>query len=403
MTLHNFVKAVSSRLFPTNNRKWVTLQILWRQFDHHIYSYHQQFVSEVANLWKSFSSHCFPSPTGSEWHCTFCEREAHHIFALIACEWHCALCARQPHQFFSYHQQLVSDIADFVKNSLFLLPTACEWHYTYFISVKGCLITSFSITNSEWVTLHILWTAVATNHFLSPTASVWHCTFCERQFNHICSCDQQSVSDIEHFVDKVVSLHLLLWLTGSEHILWKTVSSHCLFEQGVSEISHILQKAVGSSHHLFLWLTACEWDCTFCERQSHHIFLLSTGSEWHCTFCEQQSYHIISHNQQRVSDIVLFVGRSFPMTNSKWVAFHICVPFNLFQWPTACGWHCIFCEKEVPSHLFHDQQLVGDIAHFMKDRKTVWFNGSFPMTNSLWVRLYYIFWRECFLWETGSE
>ena len=80
-------------------REWVTWHILWKAWSHLI-------------LW----------PTGSEWHCTFCERQSHHIF--------------------SYDQQEVSDIAHFVKDSL---------------------ITSFPMVNRLWVTSHILWRAVSSH------------------------------------------------------------------------------------------------------------------------------------------------------------------------------------------------------------------------------------------------
>ena len=59
---------------------------------------------------------------------------------------------QQFHHIFSYDWQVVSDIAHFVK---------------------GSLITSFPLTNSEWVTLHILWKAVSSHLFLWPTASEW--------------------------------------------------------------------------------------------------------------------------------------------------------------------------------------------------------------------------------------
>ncbi len=76
--------------------------------------YDWQYVSEI-DFVKSCPMHFF-----YDWQCVseiegFCERQSYHIF--------------------SYHQQGVSDIVNFVK---------------------GSLITSFPITNSEWVILHIL-------------------------------------------------------------------------------------------------------------------------------------------------------------------------------------------------------------------------------------------------------
>ena len=342
---------------------WATLKILWKAVQ----------VSSHLCLW----------PTGSEWHCTFCERQSHHIF--------------------SCDQQYVSDIAHFVK---------------------GSLITYFPMINSLWVTLHILWKAVSSHLFLWPTAcewhctfcerqsshlflwptgSEWHCTFCERQSHHIFSYDQQRVSDIAHFVKGSLITSLPManreWVTL--HILWKAVSSH-----------------------LFLWPTVCEWHCTFCERQSHHIYdqqdvseiahfvkgsLITsfpvTGCEWHCTFCERQSHYIFSYGQQQVSDIAHSVKgsliTSFPMTNSQWVTLHILwnavftsFPMTNSKWVTLhLLWKAVFT---------YDQQFVSDIAQFVKgDLMT-----SFPMTNSEWVTLD-ILWKivssHLFLWPTGCE
>ena len=181
---------------------------------------------------------------------------------LTGCEQHWQFFGRwsKSHNIFSHDQQGVSGITHFVK---------------------GSLITYFSMTNSEWVTLHILWKVVSESHlFLWPTASEWHYTFCERQSHHIFSYDHQLVSNITHSVkgSLITSLPMTnsMWVTLQ--ILWQAVSSH-----------------------LFLWPTASEWHCTFYERQSHHIF----------------SYH-----QQYVSDVAQFVKcslTSFPMTNSQWV------------------------------------------------------------------------------------
>ena len=97
---------------------------------------------------------------------------------------------------------------------------------------------------------------------------------------------------------------------------------------------HILWKVVSS--HLFLWPTASEWHCIFCRRDSHHIFSLwPTVCEQHssCTLCKRQSHHIFS---------------------------------------------------------YHDQQQVRDIpvAHSVKGSLITFF----PLTNSLWVAWWHIFW-----------
>ena len=202
-----------------------------RQF-HHIFSYHQQPVSDIAHcvkcslitsfpitnrmwvtlhsLWKAVTSHISLSPTGCEWHCTFCERQPHHIF--------------------SYDQQQVSEIAHFVK---------------------GSLITSFPITNRMWVTLHTLWKLVLSHPFLWPTVCEWNCSFCVCQSHHIVPYDQQLVSDIvTHFVNGI-----LIPFFPITNRMWVTL--------------HTLWKRVSSQH--FLWLTASQWYCTFCERQTEHI------------------------------------------------------------------------------------------------------------------------------------
>ena len=165
-----------------------------RQSDH-IFSYHQQRV-RLHILWKSVWSHLFQWPTASGWHYTFCERQSHHIF--------------------SYDQQQVSDIAHFVK---------------------GSLITSFPMTNREWVTLHILWKTVSSHLFLWPTACEWHCTVCERQSHHIFSYDQQEVSDTAHFVKGSPITYFPM--TNSEwvtlHILWMAVSQYLCLSPTVCE------------------------------------------------------------------------------------------------------------------------------------------------------------------------
>ena len=162
------------------NSKWVTLHI-W---------------------WKAVSSHHFLWWTASEWHCTLCDRQCRHII--------------------SYDKQEVSDIAHVVK---------------------GSLITSFPMTNRKWVTLHIVWKAVSSHHFLWWTGSEWHCTVCERQSHQMFSYDQQYVSDIAHFLkgSPITSFPMTnrKWVTL--HILWK-----------------------GVSWHLFLWPKDCEWHCKFC-------------------------------------------------------------------------------------------------------------------------------------------
>ena len=197
MASHLLWKAVLSHLFlwPTvckwhytlcqmqphhmTNRKWVTLHILCKV----ILSHDQQFVSlDMAHfvkgtlitscpmtnrkcvtlhiLWKAVTSHHFLWPIVCEWYCTFCERQSHHII--------------------SYNWQFVSDVAHFVKGSLNTFYDYDQQQVSGIAHfVNSSLITSFPMTNSEWVTLHILWKTVSSHLFLWPTGSEWHCTLGE--------------------------------------------------------------------------------------------------------------------------------------------------------------------------------------------------------------------------------
>ncbi len=145
VTLHIIANVVKGNLitsFPMNNSKWVALHI-W---------------------WKAAWSHLFIWPTGSEPHCTVYERQSHHhIFSYeqkVSDAAHFAKCSHitslpmtngrvwvTSHicESLSYDQQEVSDIAHFVK---------------------GSLITPFPIINRKWVTSHILWKAVSSHPFL---------------------------------------------------------------------------------------------------------------------------------------------------------------------------------------------------------------------------------------------
>ena len=220
-------------------RKWVTLHILW----------------------KTVSSHLSQLLTGCELHYTFCERQSCHIF--------------------SHDQQLVSDIAHFVKSSL---------------------ITYFPLTISKWVTLHMPWKAFSSHFLLWSTASEWHYRFCEGQSHHIF-----------HNTDRIQ------WVA---HFVKDSLITSCSMTNRESATSHVVWKAASS--HLFLWQTACEWHYTFCERSSFPMtnrewatsdilsmtvsssHLWPTACEWHFTFCERQSHHIFSYDQQFVSDIDIF-------------------------------------------------------------------------------------------------
>ena len=132
----HFVKGSLMASSPMTNREWVPLHILW----------------------KAASSHLSLLLTGCEWHCMFCEWQSHHIF--------------------SYDQQFVSEIAHVVPKGILIAsfpmanslwaalhnlwkavslhlvpwPTVCEWLVVYFVNCS--VITPFPMTNSEWVTWH---------------------------------------------------------------------------------------------------------------------------------------------------------------------------------------------------------------------------------------------------------
>ena len=258
-------------------------------------------------LWKAVLSHLFLWPTGSEWHCTFCERQSHHIF--------------------SYGQQQVSDIAHFVTGSLitpfpmanskwvtlhilwravpshlFLYQIASQWHYTFWNAVSSHLFL-WPIA-CEWHCT--FWNAVLSHLFLWPTGSVWHSTFCERWSHHMFSYQQQQVSDIAHLLKgspiTCFPLTNSLWVTL--HTLWKAVS-----------------------WYLFLSPTGGEWYSILCDRQSHHIFSYGQQLVSDMVHIVRQSQHIFAFNQQYVSDISHLVKgslrlTSIPLTNRKWAASH---------------------------------------------------------------------------------
>ena len=162
------------------------------------------------------------------------------------------------------------------------------------------------MTNSKWVTMHILWKAVSLHLFLLPTASEWHCTFCERQSYYIFFHDQQEVSDIPHFVKESIIIS-----SPMTQRKWVTL-------------------------HIFV-------------KSSLITSLPMTNRKWVC--CERQYHHIISYDPQLVGDIAHFLKcgliTSAPMTHcSLWVALDI--------FDSQC--HHISA---------YDQQAVCDNAHHM--------------------------------------
>ena len=146
-------------------------------------------------------------------------------------------------------------------------------------AVRG-LIKSFPRTNRKWVTLDVLWKEDSSDIFLWPTGSEWHCTFFET---------------------------------------WKPVSSHP-----------------------FLWPTACEWHCTFCERQSHHIF---------------------SCDQQGVSDIPHFVKGSL-ITFFPWptACEYLCNFFDLHSQHTSIH-KCLICISSYPIYTYQKVRMWPYLFH----------------------------------------
>ena len=168
-----------------------------------------------------------------------------------------------------------------------------------------------------------------------------------------------------------------------------------------------------------------EWQCsvTLLYLHCHQSCLIPwpTASEWHCFISLPGTVinHVSSQNQQRVSDIALFLCQalssimSHPMTNSMWgtpLYFfdRHCHQSCLIPWPTECEWHCfISLPGTVINHVSsHDQQYVSDTALFL----CLAFSSimSHPMTNRLWVTLLYFFARHCrqsclIPWPTGCE
>jgi len=132
--------------------------------------------------------------------------------------------------------------------------------------MKGSLITSFLMTNREWVTLQIL----------------------QKASHHVFSYYQQRVSDIAHFVKGSL-------ITSSSYV----------------------------------WPIVCEWHCTFCERQAHYFFCYDQQQVSDIAYCVKCTHTVTSFpmTNSLLSDISYCMKgsliTSFPMTNSKWVTLHI--------------------------------------------------------------------------------
>ena len=122
---------------------------------------------------------------------------------------------------FSFDQQQVSDIALFVNSSL---------------------ITSFLLTNSKWVTLHILWQQSCYIFLWWQIASEWHACFVP-----------------------AVSSHLFLWPTASEWLpkLFDLHSQHTL-----------IYKCLIYNYILFIHTYQKVSICHIFSRSSFHIIII---------------------------------------------------------------------------------------------------------------------------------
>ena len=332
------------------NREWVTLCIL------------SKAASSIFSYW----------PTASEWQYMFCDRlQSHHIFTC--------------------NKQYVSGIPYFMHHhviNFFLWSTVCEGHsaakgnlMTWFPMINSQCVTlhilfitwftSVPVNNRKWVMV-IFWMVLSSNLFLWSTVCEWHCTIYAWLCHNIILYGQQYVSYIAHFMkDSVITFFAVtnsLWVTL--HILWEAVSSHfslppivcewyCIFwdwwsyhifsheQQQVSDIAHFM-KLERQSYHIFSYHQQSVSDINTLWKQVSHLFLWPTASEKCCTFCERQSHHIFSYHQQFVSDIAHFVKASLMI---------------LFKCQTVCQWLCIIHEQQFHHFLSYAQQGVSDIIH----------------------------------------
>ena len=233
-------------------------------------------------FFQAMSSDFIPWPTGSEWHYpVFSARQSHHISShdqqLVSDT--PLFSARQFHPISFHDQQLVSE-----------LPPPFSARQSHHISshdqqgvcdtplfLLGNLITFHPMTNSEWVTLPLLFCQAISSYFIPwSTGSEWHFPlFPARQSHHIPSHGKQQVSEIPPFFvpGNLITFHLM---TNS------------------------------------LWVTLPH---SFCQAISLHSIPWPTGSEWHSPL-----FLLIIH---------------LPMTNSLWVipSFSFCQPASSHHIP----------------------------------------------------------------------
>ena len=243
----------------------------------------------------------------------------------------------------------------------------------------------YSVTNSQWVTLHFLLCQVVSLCLIPlPTGSEWHYIF----FFQAVSCLQQKVSDTALFLlpaNFIMSHHIT-------NRVWVTL--HYFFYQpspGSFIMSHLVSNRewvtptfsfVGSLTTLpmfnSLWVTLHD---SFYKAVSQQ-----TECEWHCLFpfSRQSQHHLLSHYQQEVSDTAFCFARpSHYVSNSVWVILHFffcqAVSSCLIPWWT--GGECMACfllPRESHYASSHDQQPVSDTAfcsfaqqHLSNDQQVV--------------------------------
>ena len=151
----DFMKGSLITSFPITNSKWVKLQILS----------------------KGVLSCLFLCQIGSEWHYIYCEGILITSFLWpTGSERHCILCGgRWPH-IFSYDQQFVSDITHFVKYSLHCIFSNDQQEVSNIAHlVKVSQITFFCDQQEVSKIVHFVEGHLITL-VLWPTAGGWHCT-----------------------------------------------------------------------------------------------------------------------------------------------------------------------------------------------------------------------------------
>ena len=170
---------------------------------HHILSYDQQRVSDITHCVKVRLIASYDQQEVSHGAPHFVRVDL--ITSLLwstGSEWHCKAVS----SYLYYDQQVVSDIAHLGKGSLFpIWPTESMWYCTF---CEKKFHDPHCMTNRKWMTFHI--------------CETW-------QSHHILSYNQQQVNDIVHLVmGSLITFHMTdsLWVTW--HILWKTDSSHLL-------------------------------------------------------------------------------------------------------------------------------------------------------------------------------